>query len=99
MINLFGIRYMQANIIAMSVSILCNYFLSRQIVFEGGRSNERVTFALFIVFTLAGVLMNQFLLWFLVEVMLNHVLISKVAAIGAVAVFNFFAKKYVIFRA
>ncbi len=99
LVNYLRVEYMRANLMAMSVSILCNYFMSCTVVFGSGRSRGKVTFSLFMLFTLAGLLLNQFLLWFLVEKLTVHVMAGKVLATGTVAFFNFFTKKHIVFKA
>jgi putative flippase GtrA len=99
LVNILHVEYMRANLMAMSVSILCNYVMSCNVVFDSGRSRGKVTFSLFMLFTLAGLLLNQFLLWFLVEKLIINVMAGKVLAIGTVAFFNFFTKKHIVFKA
>ena len=96
-IDVLDIKYTHANLPSMAIAILCNYFLTRWYVFESIKYNARTTFVLFLTFTLMGVLLNQFLLWFMVEQMFFHVKLSKVIAVALVAVFNFFTKKYLVF--
>lgn len=98
LIDLFRIKYLHANLLAMAIAIIVNYSLTRRLVFEGGRYNGKVAFTVFSLFTLFGVLLNQFLLWFLVEQTHVQVNASKGLALGAVSAFNYFAKKHVVFR-
>lgn len=98
LIDSFQMLYMRANLIAMAVSVVCNYFLTRNIVFEPGSYSGKVTFSLFVVFTLIGVGLNQLLLWFLVEKTLTDIRLSKILSISVVSVFNYLAKKHVVFR-
>jgi len=96
-LDMFHVRYTDANIPAMAVSVVCNYFLTRMFVFEGGRYNDRVTFVLFVIFTLLGLGLNQFFLWFLVEQADVGIKLSKFIAVGLASIFNYFAKKYLVF--
>lgn len=97
LIDVAEIKYTYANMPAMAIAILCNYFLTRGFVFEAVKYNARTTFILFLTLTLLGVLLNQFFLWFMVDQLAFNVKISKVFAVGAVAVFNFFTKKHFVF--
>jgi putative flippase GtrA len=92
-----GVIYTYANLPAMTAAIIFNYFLTKKYVFETGKYNARTTFILFITFTLLGVILNQFLLWFFVEQIAVNIKVSKVLAVGLVAVFNFFTKKHFVF--
>jgi len=97
LIDVLHVRYTHANLPAMGMAILFNYFLSQKLVFEPGRFNPKLTFVLFMTFTLAGVALNQFLLWFMVEYLIWAVKISKIMAVALVAVFNYFTKKHLVF--
>lgn len=97
LIDLFYMKYTSANIPAMAISVLCNYFLTKMFVFEGGRYNDRVTFMLFVIFTLICLGFNHFFLWSLVQHAGVSVKLSKVIAVGLASVFNYFAKKYIVF--
>ncbi|CAN5781405.1 hypothetical protein BH24BAC1_BH24BAC1_16640 [soil metagenome] len=98
LVDLGGVGYMQANMVALASAVVLNYFLSRWLVFEGGRYSSKLTFTIFTVFTLFGVLLNQALLWVLVEQTQTNVKISKVLVTVAVAVFNYYTKKHIVFR-
>lgn len=95
--DFFHVRYTQANLPSMGMAILCSYFLSRKMVFEQGRSSNKTTFILFMAFTIAGVALNQFLLWFMVENLIWNIKISKIAAVALVSAFNYFTKKHLVF--
>jgi putative flippase GtrA len=95
--DLFHVKYTQANLPAMGMATLCAYFLSSKVVFEPGRFNPKLTFILFMAFTLAGIAFNQFLLWFMVEHLEWSIKLSKIFAVALVAVFNFFTKKHLVF--
>lgn len=97
LVDIIEIRYTSANLPAMGIAIICNYFLTRWLVFEPGRYSGKVTFILFMTFTLAGVALNQFFLWYFVEHLTVNVKLSKVFAVSIVAVFNYFTKKYIVF--
>lgn len=95
--DVLKVRYTHANLPAMGMAILCSYFLSRRMVFDQGRLNPRLTFILFVTFTIAGVALNQFLLWFMVEHLVWHVKGAKILAVALVSGFNYFTKKYFVF--
>lgn len=97
LIDVVDIKYTHANLPAMAVAILFNYFLTRWFVFDSARYNQRKTFVLFLTFTLMGVVLNQFLLWFMVEQLIINIKISKVLTVASVAVFNYFTKKHFVF--
>lgn len=97
LIDYLNIRYTYANLPAMAIAIICNYLLTKWFVFETVKYNAKITFFLFLLFTLIGVALNQFLLWFFVESLIINIKVSKFLAVGAVAIFNFFTKKHIVF--
>ena len=97
LVDFLKVKYTYANPPAMGVSIIFNYFMTRWLVFKTVRYNNKVSFILFAVVTLVGVVLNQFMLWFLIEQLLMGVKISKVLAVGTVAVFSYFSKKHLVF--
>lgn len=97
LVDKIGIKYTHANLPAMAAAILFNYFMTRRYVFDTSKYSSRTTFLLFITFTLIGVALNQFFLWFLVEQTLLNTKLSKVVAVILVSVFNFFTKKHFVF--
>lgn len=97
LIDVFHVKYTHANLPSISVAIVASYFLSRKLVFDSNRYNDRLTFILFIAFTLAGVALNQFLLWFTVEKLHLNVKVSKVTAVAVVSSFNYVTKRFFVF--
>lgn len=97
LVDVANINYQYANLPAMGLAIICNYFLTRKYVFESVKHNARTTFILFLTFTLMGVVLNQYLLMLMVEQMEFNIKASKVVAVGLVAIFNFLTKKYFVF--
>lgn len=95
----FDLDYLVANVIAVVVAILLNYFLSREFVFQRSKYALTTEIASFISFSVAAIILNQLVLWLLVEkIDIPQVLWCKVIAIVVVSVFNFLTKKYIVFR-
>jgi putative flippase GtrA len=97
LVDVVDIKYTHANLPAMALAIIFNYFLTKGYVFESIKYNARTTFLLFITFTLLGVGLNQFLLWFFVEQATINIKLSKILAVALVAIFNYFTKKHFVF--
>lgn len=90
--------YLTANIIAISMAIIVNYIISQKWVFDGGRYSRRLEFTIFIVVSIVALILNQLLMWYFVGSMELDDKMSKIIAIGLVAAFNFFAKKFFVFK-
>ncbi len=95
----YGIDYLTANVVSVIVAIFVNYFLSRKFVFQ--RSKHSVTFEVstFVVFSVAAIVLNHLILWFLVEIAkFEQIGLCKAVTIILVAVFNFVTKKHIVFK-
>ncbi len=93
----FHINYLIANSISFIVTNLFNYVLSRYWVFEKSNRTLHVEASLFLIVTLSGLMVNQLIMWLLVGKLGYNYKISKVLAIVAVVVLNFFGKKILVF--
>jgi putative flippase GtrA len=98
LVSIFSVHYQNAGILSTVVGILVNYIISQKWVFESGRYSQKIEFLAFIGTSFIGLILNQSAIWLLVDhVGLNNIL-SKAMAISFVAIFNFFTKKYLVFK-
>jgi len=95
-----GINYMISSAISFSVSVIVNYILSITFVFDTKKdSNKMKEFILFVILSLVGLLLNQIIMWFTVEILLKpfHIaksyMIAKIGATAIVMVYNFITRK------
>lgn len=94
-----GINYLWSNLVAVSVGILMSYALCVKWVFLDRRYNRVVfEFPLFVLTCGVGILLNELLLWGLVEFGGRHYLVAKVLVTAVVFVVNFSLKKIILFR-
>jgi len=98
LVGFFSVHYLTANILSIVTGILVNYVISQKWVFESGRYQPRAEFVAFCVVSAITIAFNQTIVWLLVDFGELHNVLSKVIAILTVAVFNFFAKKYLVFK-
>lgn len=96
--ELLSIHYLLANLVAISVAILVNYIISQKWVFESGRHTKELEIVAFIIISGFIVFLNQLLMWGLVDGFFMNEKLSKILSIALVAIFNFFAKKYLVFK-
>lgn len=90
--------YLPSNILAFSLTNIITYLLSRYFVFSPTDRKKRHEAALFIAFLSGGLLINQSVLWAVVEFVGLDYRISKVVAILVTIVWNFFTRKYIVFK-
>lgn len=98
LVDFVGLYYLTANLFAIIVAVIVNYIISLKWVFDPGRYSRGVEFAVFMAVSFFALLLNQLLMWLMVDSWELQTTLSKVLAIGAVAVFNFVAKKFFVFK-
>ncbi|WP_187270010.1 GtrA family protein [Pontibacter qinzhouensis] len=92
------LNYLVANFSSTCLAILLNYFISKKWVFRSGKYSNKVELAVFVSFSLVGLLLNQGLIWLFVEHSLLDPKLGKLLAIVLVAIFNFITKKAFVFK-
>jgi putative flippase GtrA len=97
-VNVLYINYLIANPIAIIIAIGINYFLSIVYIFGKSSYSKTNEVLAFIIFSALAIGLNQSVLWFFVEIIKLDIRICKALAIIIVASFNFFTKKYIVFR-
>ena len=95
----FSIHYLLSNTAGFSVGLIVSYSLNIKWVFSHRKYEFRVTteLPLFIAIVLTGYLISQLVMWFAVEAVDVNYMIGKVGSTGFVLVFNFTAKKFLLF--
>ena len=97
--NYLGIYYLISAAIAFILGLFLNYFLSVKWVFKR-RSVENRTFE-FGVFAFIGIVglgLNEVFIWFFTQDLQIYYLISKILASIIILFWNFFARKFILFR-
>lgn len=90
--------YLIANTLAFVLTNIVTYSLSRRFVFNAKSSSNKTQEAgLFALCLLGGLIVNQVVMWMLVQVNIDYRL-AKVVAIGITVIWNFFTRKYFVFR-
>ena len=94
LVEVFGVQYLISNAISFTVSVLVNYLLSVEFVFNDTKNLAKWKKVLiFIMLSLIGLGVNQFVMWGLVEYLYINYLIAKICATGLVMVYNFVSRK------
>ncbi len=97
--ELVGINYLWSNLAGVLVGVGMSYLLCIKWVFKDRRYNRvALEFSLFALTCLIGLILNEALMWVIVEFGGIHYLISKVIVTAAIFVFNFFFKKVLLFQ-
>ena len=82
-----------ASALSFCVSVVANYILSMLFVFKGGKNGKIKEFIIFVVLSVGGLLLNQFLMWLGTEILAVYYLWVKVFACVFVPIYNFVTRK------
>lgn len=94
-----GLHYLISAAVSFLFGLLANYFLSRVWVFDRRTmGNATVEFAVFAVIGIVGLGLNEGIMWFVSEKIHFHDMIAKAVSAGIVLIWNFGARKFVLFR-
>lgn len=93
------VHYLISAALAFLVGITVNYVLSIAWVFQvRTMKNVWVEVSLFTVIGVVGLGMNELIIWLSTEMAKFHYLISKLFSTASVYLWNFFARKFLLFR-
>ena len=96
------VHYLVANLFGLVGGLVLNYLISVGWVFTECRRNfereKRLEFFLFSLIGILGVALNQFLMWLCVGCLEWNPAVSKILAAGIVLMWNFGARKGILFR-
>jgi putative flippase GtrA len=86
-----------ANSIGFTVAASSNYILNRIWTFKSQDPNIALEYTEFLAISLAGLGINNFILWIVHSRFKQNFYLSKLFAIGVVTIWNFFANYYITF--
>ncbi len=93
-----GMHYLASATVAFALGLLTNYAISVVWVFSRSRFSSRwIEFAVFGGIGLVGLGINDGCMWTLTELAGAHYMLSKVGSTTIVYLWNFFARKYLVF--
>ena len=87
-----------ANSLGFSVAVITNYVLNRYWTFGVGDENVFIQFGTFVLVSIIGLFINNFVIYLLNEKWSLKFYLSKVFAVGVVVLWNFFVNYYYTFR-
>ncbi|GHV34847.1 hypothetical protein FACS1894178_3190 [Bacteroidia bacterium] len=91
-------HYLIAGTISFSVGLIITYLFSILWVFDKRRFRSRTTeFLLFVLIGIVGLLLTVVLMWLLTDMIHFHYLLAKIITTVIVTLWNFLAKKYILF--
>ena len=91
--ELLHIDVLLASAISFCISVTVNYILSMSFVFKGKKQSKVKEFIIFVLLSVGGLSLNQFILWIGVRFSSIHYLIVKFLAMVIVPIYNFITRK------
>ena len=91
--EILDVDVLAASAVAFSVSVIANYILSMLFVFESRGNSKVKEFLVFVVLSIGGLLLNQFIMWIGTEIMTAYYLWVKAFALVFVPIYNFITRK------
>lgn len=94
-----NIHYLISAGIAFIFGLTINYLISTKWVFsKRAYKNRNLEFLLFAFIGLAGLGLNELFMWFFTDLLLIYYLVSKIITTLIVYLWNFFARKLILFN-
>lgn len=98
----FEIHYLVSNLIGLMAGNVVNYLLSIGWVFSSEKrkmeKHRLLEITVFVLISLFGMGLNEFLMYLFVGVLAIQEMVSKIVAAIIVLLYNFFARKYILFK-
>ena len=91
-----GIHYWYSSGISFTVTVLLNYWLCVTYVFHGAKHQTKKQASIFIGSSIAGLAINQFCMWALVDGLGIYYMIAKLVATAVVTIWNYVMKRRAI---
>lgn len=94
-----GLHYLLSAALAFSAGLVVNYLLSIAWIFRRRQVESRsVEFIAYASIGLVGLVLNELFLWIGVEGLGLHYLVAKVGSAVLIYLWNFFVRKFFLFR-
>lgn len=94
-----GLHYLLSATLSFISGLLVNYIISCIWVFSNSKfKNRLVEFLFFAAIGVVGLLLNDALIWLFTDCIGTHYMFSKIVAAAIVYLWNFFARKYLVFK-
>lgn len=91
-----GFHYLFAASMGFSISVIFNYFLCSKWVFKSQNKRSIQGTTLFVGSSIIGLIINQILMWFLVEFVHIFYMVAKIITTMIVLIWNFIIKRKVL---
>lgn len=95
-----GQHYLIATAIGFIIGTAVNYVLTNKFVFAAlePRMSKPFEMTVFLIISLIGLVLTELLVWIFIDRLGIIVLLSKTMAAAIVYIWNFFSRKYILYR-
>lgn len=101
-LRILGMHYLVANLVGLVAGLVINYVVSVKWVFADCERDfgdaKKIEFSIFSVIGILGVGFNQLLMLLMVGYVGLNEMFSKIISAGVVLVYNFLARKFILFK-
>ena len=94
-----GLHYLVSATIALITGFIANYLICIFWIFQKSKYNRKQELLYFILIGLTGLALNNVLMFLFTDKIKFHYLVSKIVAAILVYLWNFFARRYLLFNA
>ncbi len=95
----FDLYYLLSSAISFSIGLIITYFLSIIWVFDfRSKKDKRVEFLIFVIIGIVGLALTSLFMWIFTSKLDIYYLYSKIITTVIVFVWNFIAKKFILFN-
>ena len=88
-----GVYYLYSSAISFSITVVFNYWLCVIYVFKGASKQTARQAIIFFGTGVIGLFLNQFCMWFFVDVVGLYYMIAKIFATAIVTIWNYITKR------
>lgn len=89
-----GLYYLISSAISFTVSVIFNYICSMKFVFiRRDDISKKREFIVFIILSIVGLIINQIVMWIMVDELSVYYMFSKIFATCIVMIWNFISRK------
>jgi len=98
LLNHLGLYYLVSAVFAFILGLAVNFLLSKLLVFQSGTDvSGAVEFTIYIIIGAIGLAFTELLLFLFTDIIGLHPMISKIIAAAIVLIWNFFARKIILY--
>lgn len=92
------IHYLAAAAVAFAVGLVVNFVISKRFVFTDNTHNKAAEFIVYAVIGIVGLGLTELIMYLLTDMAGIHFMLSKVVTAAIVLVWNFSARKIILYR-